>query len=82
MPRNYKAFHDMLEKSSDCYRSNSIELRMIEQFRMTYTIDKAAEWYTDDSFIYRLIDKALRTEDIELLYLFRFYIVDLCSQLE
>jgi tetratricopeptide (TPR) repeat protein len=55
---------------------------MIEQFRTQYTRDKAVEWYTAASFIYRLINKALRTEDIELLYLFRLYIVDLCWQLE
>ncbi|CAF4043942.1 unnamed protein product [Rotaria sordida] len=82
IPRTDQALHDMLEKCSDYYRSNNAELRKIEEFRMTYTMDKAAEWYTADSFVYRLVKKVLRTEDIELLYLFRFYIVDLCSQLE
>jgi transposase len=72
----------MLEKCSDYYQSNIAELKKIEEFRMTYTMDRAAEWYTTDSFVYRLVNKVLRTEDIELLYLFRFYIVDLCLQLE
>ncbi|CAF1005706.1 unnamed protein product, partial [Didymodactylos carnosus] len=44
--------------------------------------DKAIEWYTRDSFVYRLINHAFRTEDIALWYLFRFYIIDLCKQLE
>ncbi len=82
IPRSDQALHEMLEKCSDYYRSNDTELRKIEEFRITYTMDKAAEWYTIDSFVYRLVNKILRTEDIELLYLFRFYIVDLCSQLE
>ncbi|CAF1466751.1 unnamed protein product [Rotaria sp. Silwood1] len=82
IPRTDQALHDIFEKCSDYYQSNTAELRKIEEFRMTYTMDKAAEWYTTDSFVYRLINKALRTEDIELLYLFRFYIVDLCSQLD
>ena len=30
----------------------------------------------------RFINKALRTEDVEVLYHFRFYIIDLCKQLE
>lgn len=30
----------------------------------------------------RFINKALRTEDIDVLYHFRFYIIDLCKQLE
>jgi tetratricopeptide (TPR) repeat protein len=82
IPRTDQALHEMLEKCSDYYRFNIVELKKIEQFRMTYTMDKAAEWYTSDSFVYRLVNKVLRTEDIELLYIFRFYIVDLCSQLE
>lgn len=82
MPRTDQALHDMLEKCSDYYRSNDTELRKIEKFRMTYTMDKAVEWYTTDSFVYRLVNKVLRTEDIELFYLFRLYTVDLCSQLE
>ena len=72
----------MLEKCSDYYRSNNIELEKIEQFRRVYTMEKAAEWYTTDSFVYRLVNKVLRTEDIELIHLFRVYIVDLCMQLE
>ncbi|CAF3985511.1 unnamed protein product, partial [Rotaria sp. Silwood2] len=82
MPRTDQSFHEMLEKCSDYYKSNISELRMIEEFRMTYTIYRAIEWYTANSFVYRLVNKALRTEDIELLYLFRSYIIDLCSQLE
>ena len=31
---------------------------------------------------FRFINKALRTEDVEVLYHFRFYIIDLCKQLE
>lgn len=33
-------------------------------------------------FFYRFINKALRTEDIDVLYQFRFYIMDLSEQLE
>jgi hypothetical protein len=34
------------------------------------------------SLSFRLVNKALRTEDVDFLYHFRFYIVDLCRQLE
>jgi hypothetical protein len=33
-------------------------------------------------YIYRLVNKALRVEDVELLYQFRFFIIDLCKQLK
>ncbi|CAF0899554.1 unnamed protein product [Adineta steineri] len=32
-----------------------------------------------ECFLYKLLNKALRTEDIELLSTFRFFIIDLCS---
>lgn len=72
----------MLKKCKDYYRRNEKELKKIELFRSTYTADKAIDWYTEDCFIYRLVNQAFRTEDVALWYIFRFYIVDLCKQLE
>lgn len=82
LPRTDQALLDMIDRSCDYYRLNKTELRRIEQFRMTYTMEKAIEWYTTNSFVYRIVNKVLRTEDIELLHIFRVYIVDLCMQLE
>lgn len=82
MPQTADAKNDMLDKCSDYYQTNQVELKKIELFRSNYKPDTAIEWYTRDSFVYRLLNKALRTQDIDLLYLFRFYIIDLCSQLE
>ncbi|CAF1349436.1 unnamed protein product [Adineta steineri] len=50
--------------------------------RCAITETKAIEWYTDECFLYKLLNKALRTEDIELLFTFRFFIIDLCSAIE
>ncbi|CAF1000108.1 unnamed protein product [Didymodactylos carnosus] len=82
MPQTEQSKNDMLEKCSDYYRSNKFQLRKIDHFRTSYTADRAIEWYTDECFLYKLLNKALRTEDIDLLYLFRFYVIDLCKQLE
>ncbi|CAM4904932.1 unnamed protein product [Rotaria socialis] len=82
IPQTEQAKRDMLDKCREYYALNKTEMKRIEQFEITYTEDKAIEWYTRDSFVYRLVNKALRTEDVELLYLFRFFIVDLSSQLE
>ncbi|CAF1961175.1 unnamed protein product [Rotaria magnacalcarata] len=82
MPSGDKnAKEEMLNKCRLYYRGNQKELRNIEQFNNAYSIANALEWYTKDSFIYKLINKALRTEDVEALYTFRFYLIDLCSQL-
>ena len=53
----------------------------IKDFEKTYTSTVAINWYTRQSFIYKLVNQALRTEDIDALYIFRFYISDLCRQL-
>ncbi|CAF4166538.1 unnamed protein product [Adineta steineri] len=72
----------MLDMCRDYYKNNKQELKKIEEFRNTYTREKAIEWYTDECFLYKLLNKALRTEDIELLFTFRFFIIDLCSAIE
>jgi len=74
---------DIIQKCRDYYRGNKHELKNIDIFERTYQPSDAIEWYTkSSSFISRLINKALRTEDIDLLYLFRFFIIDLSVQLK
>ena len=64
---------EMLSMCRDYYQNNRHELKKIEEFEKTYNRQKAIEWYTDECFLYKLLNKALRTEDIELLYTFRFF---------
>ncbi|CAF1448532.1 unnamed protein product [Adineta steineri] len=82
MPSGDKnAKQDMIEKCRLYYRGNKKELKNIEDFDKNYSINNAIQWYTKDSFLFKLINKALRTEDVDALYTFRFYLIDLCSQL-
>lgn len=81
MPRSEQAKQEMIEQCKRYYRGNNEELELIEEFEQTYTKSDTIRWYTRQCFIYRLCNKALRTEDIELLYLFRYYIHDLCKRL-
>ena len=81
MPRSDKAKKDMIAQCKRFYRGNNEELQLIEEFEQTYTEADTIRWYTKQCFLYRLCNKALRTEDIELLYHFRYYIQDLCKRL-
>ncbi|CAF1251425.1 unnamed protein product, partial [Didymodactylos carnosus] len=56
-------------------------MKNIADFDNTYQASNAIRWYTSDSFVYKFINKALRTEDMEVLHTFRFFIVDLCTSL-
>ncbi|CAF0898740.1 unnamed protein product [Adineta steineri] len=82
MSQDEQSKQQMLDMCRDYYKQNKEELMKIEEFKNTYTRDKAIEWYTDECFLYRLLNKALRTEDIDLLFNFRFFIIDLCSVIE
>ncbi|CAF4606930.1 unnamed protein product [Rotaria sp. Silwood2] len=82
MPSNEESKEEMLNICRNYYRNNQYELNNIEEFRRNYTRDKAIEWYTAECFLYRLLNKALRTENIELLYNFRFFLIGLCAALK
>ncbi|CAF1108876.1 unnamed protein product [Didymodactylos carnosus] len=81
MPPDNHGKRQMIEKCHEYYRGNTKEVEIIQEFSDTYQRADAIRWYTRQSFVYKLINKALRTEDIEQLYIFRFFIADLCSSL-
>ncbi|CAF4013584.1 unnamed protein product [Rotaria sordida] len=64
------------------YRFNKKYLEEIDIFEQTYVSSDAIRWYTKDSFLYRFVNKALRTEDIEALFRLRYFIKDICKNLK
>jgi hypothetical protein len=81
LPRNQRAKKQMIEVCRSYYRGNTKELRLIDEFEQNYRPDDAIRWYSKQSFIYRLVNKALRSEDLHQLRTFRFFIGDLSQQL-
>ncbi|CAF0746347.1 unnamed protein product [Adineta ricciae] len=63
------------------YKDNPTELNIIDEFKRTYSSNRAIWWFTRECFLYRLINKALRVQNIDLLYLLRFVIADIDRQL-
>ncbi|CAF2531350.1 unnamed protein product [Rotaria sp. Silwood2] len=64
------------------YAKNDSQLNIIREFEEDYSANRALTWYTRECFIYQLLNKALRVQNIDLLYLFGFFIRDLRNQLE
>ncbi|CAF4261650.1 unnamed protein product, partial [Didymodactylos carnosus] len=81
MPPDNYGKRQMIQKCQEYYRGNRKEVATIQEFSDTYRRADAIRWYTRQSFVYKLINKALRTEDVEQLRIFRFFIADLCSSL-
>ena len=64
------------------YENNTTHLALVEEFEHQYVEEKALWWYTRNSFLYKILNKALRVQNIDLLFLFRFVISNIHRQLE
>lgn len=72
----------LIKICKDKYSDNDEELECIREFDHDYKPKKVIWWYTRDIFLYKMLNKALRVQNTELLYLFRFVIRDLYQQLK
>lgn len=81
MKSSSEAHRELVNLCKQQYEGNLSELILIEEFDRMYSAERAIWWYTRESFIYRLLNKALRTQNIDVLCLFYFIIGDLYRQL-
>ncbi|CAF1150063.1 unnamed protein product [Rotaria sordida] len=81
LPKDSRAKQQMIEFCQHYYRGNQKELKFIDEFKMNYQSNVAIKWYMKETFLYKIVNKALRTEDIEQLHMFRFFITDLSFNL-
>lgn len=63
------------------YQGNEDELNVVHDFEETYSVDRAIWWYTKESFVCRMVNKAFLSLDTKLLYYFHFLIHDIERQL-
>jgi hypothetical protein len=73
---------DLLDECRLIYRGNKPQTRFIDEFAAEYEPSKAIWWYTRDTFLYRLINMALRTENMVIIWKFRYIIQDIYQQLK
>jgi tetratricopeptide (TPR) repeat protein len=64
------------------YNENQSDLKMIDKFEKEYSSDQLLLWYTKDSFLYRLLNKSLRVQNIDSLFGLRFLIRNIAQQLQ
>ncbi|CAF4659100.1 unnamed protein product [Rotaria sp. Silwood2] len=75
------AKQQLIDTCEKYYCNSKYDLNMIEHFRATFKPEDAIKWYTTNCFLFRLLNQALRTEDVNLLFAFRYYIIVLCKAL-
>jgi tetratricopeptide (TPR) repeat protein len=78
---NQQGKQEMINMCRYYYRDNPKQLKLIDQFENEYRSEEAIRWYTKQSFVYKLVNKALTTKDIDQLQLFYFFINDLSQNL-
>ena len=64
------------------YANNCITLKMIDDFDRDYQPNQAIRWFTGESFIYQMLNRALRLLESDVIMDLRFFIHDLHRQLE
>jgi tetratricopeptide (TPR) repeat protein len=72
----------LIKLCKEKYQTKKRELTQVRDFEYEYSAEKAVWWYTRESFLHKMLNEALRVQDIDLLFLFRFVIADIYEQLE
>ncbi|CAF1485561.1 unnamed protein product, partial [Rotaria sp. Silwood1] len=76
-----QAKYDMIAYCRNYYINDEVELEKISDFEKNYQTEHSIKWYTRDSFLYRLLNKTLRSENIDDMYKFRFILSELYIQI-
>jgi tetratricopeptide (TPR) repeat protein len=74
--------NELIDCCTSQYEGNQSELNNLREFQEYYSPDKALWWYTRESFFYKTLNAALRTQNIHMIFLFRAFIADIYRQLQ
>ncbi|CAF2742817.1 unnamed protein product [Rotaria sp. Silwood2] len=73
---------EILEICKNNYKGNQQEMKIIDEFEKTYKAENAIWWYTRESCFYRMLNKALRVQDFDILFALRFFITDIAKHIK
>jgi tetratricopeptide (TPR) repeat protein len=79
--RHKSSEKEMIEFCRRKYADSAVDLNVVDEFEDYYDACNAIFWYTRDTFLYRLLNKSLREQDVDTLYALRYFIKDLDFQL-
>jgi len=72
---------EMLAEFRRLYSDNQVILAEIDEFENTYHSHTAVQWYTRDSFVWRTINQALRTSNVDAMFKLRHILTDIYTHL-
>ncbi|CAF3996010.1 unnamed protein product, partial [Rotaria magnacalcarata] len=81
-PTTSQAKEDFLTYSESKYHSDHVRLDQIREFKKSYNPDNAILWYTKGDFASRILNKTLRSYDLDPMFKIRYFISNLYSHLD
>ena len=75
-------FLEFIAYCRDVLGDNDVELKNIDKLRRTYRDHTPIRWYTWESFLYPMLNRALRLMDTDVIIKLGFFIGDLHRQIE
>ncbi|CAF3931170.1 unnamed protein product [Rotaria sp. Silwood1] len=81
LPQTNQSKQEFMEECRRQYKHNNSQQRQITEFEKTYSSSGAISWYTRNGFLYRIINKALRTQNIIHIFKCRFFIISIFQEL-
>ena len=81
-PPMKNTYQDLINEWRLVYENNAEQTKAIDEFEATYDPSMALQWYTRGTFFFKMVNMALRTENIVVIWRLRFYIQDLHEQLK
>jgi hypothetical protein len=82
LPYTEESRIEMIEEFRRIYHHNDPGRADIDLFERIYNSNSAIQWYTRDSFLFRTINKALRSSDVTMMFKMRYFLTDLYVQLD
>jgi tetratricopeptide (TPR) repeat protein len=73
---------ELIDICKENYKGNQQEMKIIDEFEKNYKPEDAIWWYTRESCFYRILNKALRVQDFDMLFASRFFITDIAKQIK
>jgi tetratricopeptide (TPR) repeat protein len=81
LPQTPEAKAEMVTECRATYKENEAQLEKITIFDKIYKTNDAIKWYTDNTFVFQLFNKAFRKQDFDVIFKYRYFLVDLYNQL-
>ncbi|CAF1190570.1 unnamed protein product [Adineta steineri] len=82
MPYTNDAKAELISFARSHYAENNAQLKIIDEFEQKYEPSTAIWWYTRDCFLHWMLNKALRTQNNEMIMKMGFFLHDLHDKIQ